>query len=78
MIPRWATPKIEQALRVQAAVAILGPRQAGKTTLARSIADSLQGALYLDLESREDRDKLTDPALFLRQFERNRGFRERR
>jgi len=71
MIPRWATPKIEQALRAQAAVAIIGPRQAGKTTLARSIADSRQGALYLDLESREDRDKLTDPALFLRQFERN-------
>lgn len=71
MIPRWDAPKIEQALRAQAAVAIIGPRQAGKTTLARSIADSRPGALYLDLESREDRDKLADPALFLRQFERN-------
>jgi len=69
MIPRWETPKIEQALRSQAAVVIIGPRQAGKTTLARSIADSRPGALYLDLESKEDRDKLTDPALFLRQFE---------
>ena len=71
MIPRWATPRIEQALKTQAAVAIIGPRQAGKTTLARSIADSRPGALYLDLESREDRDKLADPVLFLRQFERN-------
>jgi predicted AAA+ superfamily ATPase len=71
MIPRWATPGIEQALEAQAAVAIIGPRQAGKTTLARSIADSRPGALYLDLESREDRDKLADPVLFLRQFERN-------
>ena len=71
MIPRWATPRIEQALETQAAVAIIGPRQAGKTTLARSIADSRPGALYLDLESREDRDKLADPVLFLRQFERN-------
>jgi uncharacterized protein len=71
MIQRRATPKIEQALKTQAAVAIIGPRQAGKTTLARSIAGSRPGALYLDLESREDRDKLADPALFLRQFERN-------
>ena len=69
MIRRWVTPKIEQALNDQAAVAIIGPRQAGKTTLARSIADSWPSALYLDLESREDRDKLTDPTLFLRQFE---------
>ncbi len=69
MIRRWVTPRIEQALNAQAAVAIIGPRQAGKTTLARSIADSWPSALYLDLESREDRDKLTDPTLFLRQFE---------
>ena len=52
-------------------MAIIGPRQAGKTTLARSQVDSRRGALYLDLESREDRDKLADPVLFLRQFERN-------
>lgn len=71
MIGRWATPKIEQALRTQAAVAIIGPRQAGKTTLARSIVDSRPGTLYLDLESREDRDKLAEPVLFLRQYERN-------
>ncbi len=71
MIFRWITPRIEQALNTQAAVAILGPRQAGKTTLARSLADSRPGALYLDLESRADRDKLADPVLFLRQFERN-------
>lgn len=71
MIKRWAAPRIDQALRTQAAAAIIGPRQAGKTTLARNIADSRPGALYLDLESREDRDKLAEPALFLRQYERN-------
>jgi uncharacterized protein len=71
MIPRWAASKVEQALNTQSAVALVGPRQVGKTTLARSIADSRPGALYLDLESREDRDKLADPALFLRQFERS-------
>lgn len=71
MIKRWAAPRIDQALRTQAAAAIIGPRQAGKTTLARSVTDSRPGALYLDLESREDRDKLAEPALFLRQYERN-------
>lgn len=69
MIRRWLTPSIERSLSAQAAVAIIGPRQAGKTTLARNIADSRPGSLYLDLESREDRDKLADPTLFLRQFE---------
>jgi len=68
MIERWVASRTEQALRVQAAVAIIGPRQAGKTTLARRIADSVPGTVYLDLESREDRDKLADPALFLRQY----------
>lgn len=47
---------------------MLGPRQVGKTTLALAIAEEA-GALYLDLESREDRGKLRDPALFLRAYE---------
>ena len=36
----------------------------GKTTLAFAIADTAP-SLYLDLESREDREKLRSPALFL-------------
>jgi len=69
MIARFVTPRIEDSLKHQAAVALLGPRQAGKTTLARSIADARPGALYLDLEAREDREKLTESVLFLRQYE---------
>jgi len=69
MIPRSVAKTIEQALKRQAAVAIIGPRQVGKTTLAREIADSHPGALYLDLEAREDREKLIEPVLFLRQYE---------
>jgi hypothetical protein len=69
MIPRTVTSSIEQALKRQAAVAIIGPRQVGKTTLARAIAGSHPGALYLDLEAREDREKLIEPVLFLRQYE---------
>jgi predicted AAA+ superfamily ATPase len=69
MIARTATTIIEQALKRQAAVAIIGPRQVGKTTLAREIASTRPGALYLDLEAREDREKLAEPVLFLRQYE---------
>ena len=49
-------------------MALLGPRQVGKTTLALAVADGTD-ALYLDLEAREDRAKLSDPALFLRAHE---------
>lgn len=52
----------------QAAVGLIGPRQVGKTTLALMLAET-RPSLYLDLESREDRDKLADPVLFLRQHE---------
>src|SRR5690606_4678855 len=40
----------------------------GKTTLALELAEGTD-ALYLDLESRADRDKLVDPALFLQAYE---------
>ena len=68
MIPRRALAAVESALRRQAAVALLGPRQVGKTTLALSLAE-ITPSLYLDLESRADRAKLSDPALFLERHE---------
>ncbi|MBV9949241.1 MAG: ATP-binding protein [Myxococcales bacterium] len=68
MIPRRALHTVQAALNRQAAVALLGPRQVGKTTLALALAEQT-GALYLDLEAREDREKLSDPALFLRGYE---------
>ena len=43
-------------------MAIIGPRQVGKTTLARETADSRSASLYLDLEAREDRDRLAEPS----------------
>ena len=49
-------------------MALLGPRQVGKTTLALEIAEQWH-ALYLDLETRADRAKLEEPALFLREYE---------
>lgn len=68
MIPRRAISKVEEALSRQAAVALIGPRQVGKTTLARNLAET-RPSLYLDLESRTDRDKLSDPELFLKDYE---------
>lgn len=65
MIPRRALDRLKQALQRQAAVALLGPRQVGKTTLALQVIEDMN-SLYLDLEAPNDRAKLADPTLFLR------------
>jgi hypothetical protein len=52
------------ALDHSPAVALLGPRQSGKTTLALEIARE-RPAIYLDLESEQDRAKLAQPELYL-------------
>jgi len=64
MIPRLAINDITKALNRQAAVALIGPRQAGKTTLALEIAQQ-RDAVYLDLEDRDDRRRLAEPGMFL-------------
>ncbi len=46
------------------AVAILGPRQCGKSTLAGKISSSIPGSIFLDLEDDTDLQKLQDPKLF--------------
>jgi predicted AAA+ superfamily ATPase len=68
LIQRHAFSIVQSALSRQAAVALIGPRQVGKTTLARMIGEQ-QNALYLDLEDREDRAKLASPRLYLERFE---------
>lgn len=68
MIPRHALAAVRAALDREAAVALIGPRQVGKTTLALAIAESTN-SLYLDLEATQDRDKLVEAALFLRAYE---------
>lgn len=50
------------------AVALLGPRQVGKTTLALKFAEDFP-SLYLDLELEADRNKLSDPVLYLSEHE---------
>ncbi len=68
MIDRKVRKNIEKALARQPAVAIIGARQVGKTTLAIDIAED-KDSLYLDLESYLDREKLKDPIFFFSQYE---------
>ena len=63
MIPRRLRAEVETALDRQPAVALLGPRQVGKTTLALAIASG-RDAAYLDLEMAADRGQLHDPHEF--------------
>jgi len=67
-IPRRVAARVRDALSYQAAVALIGPRQVGKTTLALDLAEETN-TLYLDLEDPADRQKLGDPALFLGHYE---------
>lgn len=64
MIKRNIYQTVIQGLKRQAAVALIGPRQVGKTTLALDIAEEID-AIYLDLEAMADREKLSNPGLFL-------------
>ncbi len=64
MLERSSLERIQKLMRQFPALALLGPRQVGKTTLSRSIADDLNG-VYFDLERPSDRLKLSDPELAL-------------
>lgn len=59
MIQRQLIENIEYLLSVTPAVALLGPRQVGKTTLAHAIAEKID-AVYLDLEDPLDVQKVQD------------------
>ena len=66
MFDRIAARHIRTQLQTGPAVAILGPRQVGKTTLARAIASEHPNALYLDLEKEADRARLEQAGAFFR------------
>lgn len=64
MIPRQIDTRLTQRLSQFPAVALLGPRQVGKTTLARA-CQAAKSALYLDLENPADLEKLSDARGYL-------------
>lgn len=71
MIERKVSIEILELLEEFPAVAVLGPRQVGKTTLSEEIAERLdKDYIYLDLESPIDQAKLNEPEAY---FELHKG-----
>ncbi len=61
MLPRLdVTSKVTAALRRAPVVLLLGPRQCGKTTLARTLVDQ-RSVSYFDLESPDDLSRMSEP-----------------
>ena len=71
MIPRLVTEDLLSLLQRFPAVGLIGPRQVGKTTLAKSLLPRLNKPMrYFDLERLEDYQRLqTDPGFFLEQYQ---------
>ncbi|MEN9522956.1 MAG: hypothetical protein RL065_1333 [Bacteroidota bacterium] len=69
MIQRNLDTVIRKLLKQYPAVAILGPRQVGKTTLAKQIATGKKdNTIYLDLEKAADRSLLHDAHSYLEHY----------
>lgn len=68
MIERRLAAELRERLGFYPGVALLGPRQVGKTTLARTVAAEHPSALILDLERPSDRAQLAQPQLFLASY----------
>jgi uncharacterized protein len=66
MIVRKITDEVLESTRYFPAIGIIGPRQVGKTTLAKSIRKSLsKPSIYLDLELEEDVVRLQNAQTYL-------------
>lgn len=65
MIARYLTSELLARVSDMPAVAVLGPRQVGKTTLLKTLEGRFsKKVIYLDLESLQDRNRLQDPELY--------------
>lgn len=66
MIDRFLAKDLLELINDRPAVALIGPRQVGKTTLVRSLAGQFPSdPIYLDLESNQDLNRLQNPELYL-------------
>ena len=64
-IERVYEPKVREALGWSPVVALIGPRQCGKSTLAQELLKDHPNSICLDLELPSDQRRLADPELFL-------------
>jgi predicted AAA+ superfamily ATPase len=64
-IDRKSAVDILQSLKHNPVTALIGPRQCGKSTLARHVLEGRKDTIFLDLELPSDMRKLTDAELFL-------------
>src|SRR5690242_4905490 len=69
MIKRKLEAEIRHKLNRSPAIAILGPRQVGKTTLAKNLKAEASDFVYLDMEKPEDQAKLNDAYSYLSSLE---------
>lgn len=70
MITRQLEGELRKTLRLFPAMAILGPRQAGKTTLAKSLVKGLKKkTVYLDMENPDDRYLLQNPLPYFNAYQ---------
>lgn len=68
IIPRNISEKVKSYCEIFPVVAIIGPRQSGKTTFVKDYSPRLnKPTVYLDLENTADLDKLENPHLFFSQ-----------
>ena len=65
IIERCKKKDIARMMQIFPAVAILGSRQCGKSTLVKMMSESIPNFLYVDLQNRQQRAQLNDPILFL-------------
>jgi len=71
MIKRHLEALLLASLRRFPVVGLVGPRQVGKTTLARAVARRFGESVYLDLERPSDVARLADPELYLEAREKH-------
>jgi uncharacterized protein len=70
MIIRRLQKDITESLKKVPSVGLVGPRQAGKTTLAKMIAETVEKpVIYLDLENPQDFQKLDNAQLYFQQYQ---------
>lgn len=63
-IPRLIKSEVSEYMKLFPVVAILGPRQCGKSTLAKEIGKEIENFIYIDLENSADRLRINDLSLF--------------